>query len=198
LLVASSLRRLEKYFISKIIASDMSPLDALIIFILIIGSWYAVSHVVAHRFNRSVVKGCGCAVERWIGGPNSLFISVLCNNDKIEMFINRLPWDNPVNLLAAFVAGRRPYVAARFMLPIDIGAADASRSGRGRKIGDYYVVNRSTPKDVLEKILSYAAERGIWRITVSGRSVQLIMPGTDCGKALSAALGFVKLFSSNG
>jgi len=176
----------------------MSPLDVLIIFILIIGSWYAVSHVVAHRFNKSVVKGCGCAVERWIGGPNSLFISLLCNDDKIEMFINRLPWDNPVNLLAAFVAGRRPYVAARFMLPIDVGVADASRSGTGRKIGDYYVVNRSTPKDVLEKMLSYAAERGIWRITVSGRSVQLIMPGTDCGKALSAALGFVKLFSSNG
>ena len=176
----------------------MSPLDVLIIFILLIGSWYAVSHVVAHRFNKSVVKGCGCAVERWIGGPSSLFISLLCNGEKIEMFINRLPWDNPVNLLAAFVAGRRPYVAARFMLPIDVGAADASRSGTGRKIGDYYVVNRSTPKDVLEKMLSYAAERGVWRITVSGRSVQLIMPGTDCGKALSAALGFVKLFSSNG
>jgi hypothetical protein len=126
----------------------MSPLDVLIIFILIIGSWYAVSHVVAHRFNKSVVKGCGCAVERWIGGPNSLFISVLCNNDKIEMFINRLPWDNPVNLLAAFVAGRRPYVAARFMLPVDIGATDASRSGTGRKIGDYYVVNRSTDTEL--------------------------------------------------
>jgi hypothetical protein len=34
--------------------SNMSPLDALIIFILIIGSWYAVSHVVAHRFNKSL------------------------------------------------------------------------------------------------------------------------------------------------
>jgi hypothetical protein len=102
---------------------------------LIIGSWYAVSHVVAYRFNKSVVKGCGCAVVRWIGGPNLLFISLLCNTDRIEMFINRLPWDNPVNLLAAFAAGRRPCAAARFMLPVDIGVADASRSGTGRKIG---------------------------------------------------------------
>ncbi len=176
----------------------MSPLDVLIIFIAVIGSWYATSHLIARRFNKSVVKGCGCAVERWIGGPNSLFISFLCNGNKIEMFINRLPWDNPVNLLAAFVAGRRPYVATRFMLPIDIGVADASRSGAGRKIGDFYVVNRSTPKDVLDKILSYAAETGIWRITVSGRLVQLIIPGADCRKALSATLRFAKLFSLNG
>jgi len=104
----------------------------------------------------------------------------------------------PSELISRVCGRPRPYVATRFMLPIDIGVADASRSGTGRKIGDYYVVNRSTPKDVLEKMLSYAAERGIWRITVSGRSVQLIMPGTDCRKALSAALGFVKLFSSNG
>lgn len=165
----------------------MSPGDVLLLFILLIATWYVASHLIARRVNKKRAESCGCETRRYIGGPTSLYLDLNCNDVKIELFINRLPWDNPINLAAAVLAGKRVYTVARLKADREIGVMDASRSKTG-----YTVVNTSTPRQLASHIIKAAEELGIWRVTTSGRSIQLLIPTTDCKTAVNAALAFLK------
>ncbi|MFN7105751.1 MAG: hypothetical protein ACK4M3_04120, partial [Pyrobaculum sp.] len=94
---------------------------------------------------------------------------------------------NPLNLVAFYILRRRPFVVARFEVDIDLGVMDASRAGGGKKIGSFYLVNTSVPRAIAEGLLKVAETVGAWRISTSGRLVQMMWEGTDCGKAVGGA-----------
>lgn len=168
----------------------MTPLDLVISLILLLAGWYTASHLVARWFNVRVARSCRCEVRRNIGNPASLFLDLDCGGVKLELLLNRLPWDNPINLVASVVAGRRPYTLVRFKISRDLGVFDASRAGAGRRVGNYYLVNTSAPREVVAKALELADGLGVWRVTASNHLVQLLIPHVDCRRVVEAALKF--------
>ncbi len=173
----------------------MTPLDLIIALILLMGGWYSASHIAARWFNARAARSCQCEVVRSIGNPASLFLDLNCGGVKLELLINRLPWDNPINLAASVVAGRRPYALVRFKTSRDLGVFDASRSGGGRRVGNYYLVNTSGPREVVDKVLELADSLGAWRITASNHLVQLLFPYVDCRRVVEASLKFYNSLS---
>ncbi|MEM0485101.1 MAG: hypothetical protein QW434_10460 [Pyrobaculum sp.] len=163
--------------------------------ILLIGTWYSLAHLVARRHNRRVAERCNCEVLKTVGGPDSLYLDLECDGVRLGLFQHRLPWDNPINLMAALLSGRRPYTVVRFKTPVEVGVFDASRRGAGRRVGSFYVVNTSAPRALVEMVLQAAERSGVWRVTASGGVLQLLIPHTDCKRAVETALNFYKLLS---
>lgn len=163
--------------------------------ILLIGGWYTLAHLVARRINKRVAERCNCEVLKTVGGPDSLYLDLVCGGVRLGLFQYRLPWDNPFNLLASLFSGRRPYTVVRFKTAGEVGVFDASRRGEGKRIGSFYVVNTSAPRGLLERILEAAEKSDVWRVTASGGVLQLLIPHTDCKRAVETALNFYKILS---
>lgn len=170
----------------------MSELDVVLLAVLLFAGWYLGASAAARWINRKAVSRCGCEAARWLGGASSLYVDLRCGGRRVEVFINRLPWDNPLNLAASLVAGRRGFTVVRLAADVDLGAFDASRRGSGRRVGAFYVVNLSGPRWVVEAAARAGEEVGAWRVTASGRVLQLLFPYTDCRKAVESALSFVE------
>ncbi|MEM1596964.1 MAG: hypothetical protein QXP31_00355 [Pyrobaculum sp.] len=164
----------------------MDPLTLLLILVVFFTAWYSAASLAFRFINKKAAQSCGCDVVKYVGEPSSLFVDLQCPEGRLGLFLKRAPWDNPVNLLFFYAVGRRPYVVVRFASPRDVGASDASRRGRGRQVGSYYVVNTSTPREVLEQLLKFGEEAGAWRITTSGKIIQIMWRGTDCRRAVEA------------
>lgn len=173
----------------------MEPTAVVLYAVLFLAAWYLLASFLARFVNRRAVSKCPCEVVRYLGDPSSLYVDLNCGGKKVEVYMRREPWDNPLNLAAFYLLRRRAYTAVRFSLGFDAGVMDASRRGAGRRVGNYYVVNTSTPRELAERLLSLADEAGVWRVTVSGEVVQLLWRGKDCSyveKALSIIKNIAK------
>ncbi|ACB39394.1 hypothetical protein [Pyrobaculum neutrophilum] len=170
----------------------MSEVDLVLLAVLLFAGWYLGASLAARWINRRAVSRCGCEAARWLGGASSLYVDLRCGGRRVEVFINRLPWDNPLNLAASLVARRRGYTAVRLKADADLGVFDASRVGSGRRIGAFYVVNTSGPRWAVEAAAKAGEEAGAWRVTASGGVLQLLFPHTDCGRAVQSALTFLE------
>ncbi|MEZ0319686.1 MAG: hypothetical protein ABWK05_06830 [Pyrobaculum sp.] len=174
----------------------VDPLTLLLILIVFFAAWYSAANLAFRFINKKTAQRCGCEVVKYAGEPSSLLVDLQCPEGRLGLFIKRAPWDNPLNLLFFYATGRKPYVVVRLASPRDLGASDASRRGKGRRAGAYYVVNNSTPREVLEQLLKFGEEVGAWRITTYGKVVQVMWRGSDCGKAVEAGRRALRLLNN--
>ncbi|MEM0462622.1 MAG: hypothetical protein QXS00_00930 [Pyrobaculum sp.] len=172
----------------------MDPLTALLAIMVFIAAWYTAAGLIFRKVNPKVAGSCGCRVVKFAGDPSSLYVDLECPEGKVGVFIRRAPWDNPFNLMFFYAVGRSTYVVTRFAAPLDLGVMDAARRGKGKRVGSFYVVNTSTPKEVLQQLLSWGEEVGAWRISTSGRAVQLMWRGNNCKKAVEATRSLMERF----
>lgn len=172
----------------------MDAAMAVLAIIIFIAVWYTAAGLIFRKVNPKIARSCGCDVVKFAGEPSSLFVDLDCPEGRLGVFIKRAPWDNPFNLLFFYVVGRSAYVVTRFAAPVDLGVMDASRSGGGKRVGSFYVVNTSTPKEVLQQLLTWGEEVGVWRISTSGRAVQLLWKGEDCRRAVEATRTLMERF----
>ncbi|MFN3805265.1 MAG: hypothetical protein ACK4SY_09430 [Pyrobaculum sp.] len=159
-------------------------IDLLIISIVVIASWYLAASWVGRWYNSKAAQRCLCQTLRKFGDAASLYLDLACGDLRIGIFVKRPPWDNPLNLAAFYLTRRRPFIVARFALEAPLGVMDASRAGRGERVGQFYLVNTSVPRAIARGLLKVAEEVGAWRVTLSGRLVQIMWEGTDCIKAV--------------
>lgn len=161
-----------------------------------IGLWYALASALGRRAGRRAVSGCGgeCAVRKSLATATSYFAELECPWAKyVGVFVQRLPWDNPLNLAASLLAGRRPLAVVKAE-PLEglgwrfdmsrfgsIGAADAV-------VGRFHVVGKSLPRGLVEELARLGESLGVGRIIVGGEpALQLFVPTTDCRRALYMA-----------
>lgn len=175
----------------------MDPVALVVALVLLIAGWYSVASLVMPRRTRREVAACsrGCRLTRVVAMATSYLAEYSCDwAPYVGIFVQRLPWDNPFNLAAAVLAGRRGFAVVKVKPPRVPGwRVDISARGRGgEEVNGYRGYWRSTPRAALEALAAWGRELGIGRVVLGEPpGVILYMSGTYCGDVLGRTMEFV-------
>nr|KJR73167.1 MAG: hypothetical protein TU35_07410 [Thermoproteus sp. AZ2] len=182
----------------------MGPLEVVAILAVLIGVWYPLASVIGRRINARAALACAelCDVRRYLATGTSYLVELQCDWARyVGVFVQRLPWDNPLNLIASLLAARKPLA----LIKIDLGKITSwnldmsSRGARGfaERVGKYYVVRRNAPKALVRELAKAGEELGIVRLVFEeGAPISIYIPSTDCPSIIHISKTIIKIIEN--
>lgn len=183
----------------------MDSIGLIVVLAILIGAWYAIASLIGRRINIKSIKKCNelCLIEKYLVTGTSFFVEFKCNWAKyLGVFVQRLPWDNPLNLVASLISLRKPMAIVKAELdapiPWSLDMSSKGALGYAEEIDGFFVVNRNTPKSLVNELVDACKKLGITRLILGGRPpIQLFVQSDDCARVLQLSENIIKIIAKH-
>lgn len=180
----------------------MNALEVLIIIALILGIWYPTGSWLGRRFMRRIAGSC---IE--LGGrpriitPNSILVEHRIEGYRyVGIYIEWLPFDNPLNLAAKLIARRRAIAVIKIQPENPIpGEASITREdlagGSGDKIDGYRATYRGISRPRMEYIVKRIKDKGFEKLVIGSKpniTIITTISGRECSEILGKSIDLVR------
>jgi len=178
----------------------MDFLTATVLLAAFIGAWYSLATALGRRANAGAARRCGaCKTIRYLATGTSYLVEMECEWAKyVGVFVQRLPWDNPLNLAASLLARRKPLTIVKVDLetglPWWLDMSSRGALGSAERVGRCYVVGRAAPKSLIAELADACERLGAARLIIGGRpALQIYIPSDDCGRAIQISRTIIEI-----
>jgi len=184
----------------------LDSLEVFIVLAIVFGTWYPLGSWVGRRLMMGYARSCldEGGVLRLIT-PSSALVEYRAPGFKyIGIYVEWLPFDNPLNLAAKLASRRSPIAVVKVDPEEPIpGVASITREGLVRGAGElvkgYRVVYRAISRQRLERIVELTASRGIDKLVIGSRPNITIITrtrGKGCSELVREAIELVSRLQS--